>query len=208
MGKQKLMIWNSLWDSSGYDSQVNLKNGLRKIGQLYNDKNEIWYKGEISENGLEASGNGRTYYSNGIVEYEGVFVKGQPEALIIRHYDKKGQVIYIGQMHQGFYQGIGRSFYPSGMLKSKLEYMYGWACGGEGFKYAKNGKLIYRSLKCGTKIFGIEVYCNGQMKYLGNFQKNYAEDSEKVRVFGKKGSIVLDGGIRNARGYNGLLYYY
>ena len=110
-------------------------------------------------------------------------------------------------MENGYYQGLGSTFYGDGLLKARLRFENGWASGaGDGFKYAANGKLVYRNYAG----FGAERFDNGQLKFTGDFDgtRKCPRDQLRIRVFKKKGAVALDGAIKNSRGENGLLYWY
>ena len=90
-----------------------MENLLMKLG--------AYYIGQI-KNGLR-NGNGKIYYANGNIQFEGYFINDKPEG--IGKYIYKNGNYFIGQFKNGLRNGKVKEYYENGNIKLESDYING-----------------------------------------------------------------------------------
>lgn len=115
----------------------NMKNGYF---EEYKD-GELIFQGNYA-NDVRDGEEGKEYYENGNVKYEGDYKNGFFHGNGTAYYED-GSIEYVGSFENGQFHGSGTIYYENGEIQYKGEWSNGSA-DGEGEHYDEDGKLKYR----------------------------------------------------------------
>ena len=116
------------------------KEGRRSVGTSYTKDGTILYQGEYD--GFTPCGNGKFFYKNGILEYQGE-VRSTKNGKGKEYYED-GQLAYAGEFLRGCRSGEGKEYNKNGILVYSGTYVKGyWE--GDGVLYDDKGvRIIYK----------------------------------------------------------------
>ena len=159
-----------------------------KKGKEYNAFNDkLIFEGEYSNK--KRNGQGKEYYDDNRVKYEGEFLNGKRWNGKIYSYKNGSEIIQ--ELKEG--RGLIKEYYDDGSLKFEGEYLNGER-NGNGKKYYKNGNLKFEGEYLNNKKFnGKEYDLNNNIICDLKYGKGFA------RKFDTEGKLEYEGEYLNGK---------
>ncbi len=180
------------------------ENNIYLEGTEYYENGNVKYKGAFSEG--KYNGNGTIYSENANVEYSGNLILGEYDGAGKLY--NNGVLIYDGNFLKGVYSGLGKKYYINGKLEYDGNFIEGMYSG-EGKQYYENGRLKYEGQFLNNNYSGQgTLYSENTGKYLysGIFTDGIYDVNGKL-YDGQTGRLKYDGDFSNGLYHgNGVLY--
>ena len=123
------------------------------------------------------NGEGKEYYKNGMLKYEGKFFNDEYNGEGIKYYEN-GEKKYEGKFINGKYNGEGTEYYENGDKKYEGKFIDG-EYNGEGKFFEENDEIYIGQFKNGKKNGNGCVFKHNKLIKEGNFENNIFLDDEE-----------------------------
>ena len=196
--------YNKKWNGKGYDENGNiiyeLINGKGKVKEF--DTNGILeFEGEYLKG--EKSGKGIIYYSNGKILYEGNFLNDKKNGKG-KEYNYKGKIEFDGEYRNGERMNGKIKEYDFDDIKLVFEgeYLNG-KINGKGIEYDSNGKKVFEGEYLDGKKNGkCKHYSYGKLIFEGEYKDG--KKNGKAKEYNNDYKLIFEGEYLDNNRWNGV----